>query len=312
MQLSGLQGLSEQAAEFVNTLPSFEERPLPPGPDDIAGWVAYRQKVEPRSLLLSRDAEQNYSDELEEVRNINIGKLQAVKVVPAKKTAAPLLVFLHGGAYTTFSARTSSFSTIPLAVRLQAELIAIDYPKAPESSFREIVPATAQAVEELILSASQDQGVVLVGDSAGGGLALSVLCCLHQAGKCLPVGLVLISPWVDLGANNKTIEDPILRYEADLENAALAYAQLSDHQHPLASPTFVKFGDWCPPVLIQAGTREILTDSIVLLHERLEMAGVDSRLMTFAGMYHSFPTLTPDVPESQLAHNAMRDFVFEL
>jgi len=312
MQISDLQGISEQAAEFVNTLPSFEERPLAPAPDDIAGWVAYRQKVEPRSLLLSREAEENYSAELKEVRNINIGRLDAVRVEPAKTTPGPLLVFLHGGAYTTFSARTSSFSTIPLAVRLQAELIAIDYPKAPESGFREIVSATALAVEELILSAGQDQGVVLVGDSAGGGLALSVLYWLHQAGKCLPAGLVLISPWVDLAANNKMIEDPILRYEPDLENAALAYAPPSDHQHPLASPTFAKFGDWCPPVLIQAGTREILTDSIVLLHERLKMAGVDSRLTTFSGMYHSFPTLTPDVPESQLAHRAMRDFVFEL
>lgn len=310
--VDGPEVISEQAAAFIASLPPFSEQPLAPRFDALSDWLLYQQKVETVALKQSAIAKRHYAAELEDIDEIRVGDLDAMRILPQQRVAGPLVVFLHGGGYTVYSARSTLSASIPLALRLQSEVVAIDYLKAPQASFREVVASTGLAIDTLIVANEQSHGVVIVGDSAGGGLALAVMLWLQKTGKNLPKALVLISPWVDLLAHDETIQDPILNYEPMLKNAALAYAPRADHRHPFASPAYAEFDSCCPPVFILAGSLEMLSVSINSLHLKLQSGGVDTRLLVFSGMYHSFPTLTPDVPEARRAHNEIKKFLQQL
>ncbi|HCF2229947.1 TPA: alpha/beta hydrolase fold domain-containing protein, partial [Pseudomonas aeruginosa] len=109
------------------------------------------------------------------------------------------VLYLHGGAYLIGSPATHRAITTHLARRCAAEVCAVDYRRAPEHPF----PAArddALAVYLALLEAGHSpRRLLLAGDSAGGHLALSLALELKARGLPLPAGLLLFSPWTDLG-----------------------------------------------------------------------------------------------------------------
>ena len=220
------------------------------------------------------------------------------------------IVYLHGGAYTTFSARSTLFATVPLAHDLGLELWSLDYPRAPRTRYDQTVPWVTEA---LLAACADGVPVLLVGDSAGGGLAVAATRRLQQRGVPGPTAVCLWSPWTDLGAPAAgramlAAVDPVLRSEPDLARAALAYAPATRLRDPDVSPAYGDFSGGFPPTLIQCGTREILLPDAVLLHHALVAAGGHVRLEVRPGMVHSYPAVLPELPESGRARRRMRRF----
>lgn len=223
------------------------------------------------------------------------------------------IVYLHGGAYTTFSARSTLFATVPLAHELGLELWSLDYPRAPRTRYDQTVPRVTEALRA---ACADGVPVLLVGDSAGGGLAVVAALRLQQRGGPGPTAIGLWSPWVDLGAPVASRVmladvDPILRAEPDLARAALAYAPGERLCDPDVSPVYGEFPGGFPPTLIQCGTCEILLPDAVRLHHALVAAGGHALLDVLPGMVHSYPAVLPELPESGRARRRMRRF-FEL
>lgn len=234
--------------------------------------------------------------------------MKALIITPPNARDAASAIFLHGGAYTTFSARSSLFASAPMALALERPLISLDYPLAPQASFRTIVPATAAAIEAIC---AETPVAALIGDSAGGGLALAATQHALHTHKAAPPRLILISPWADLSANGDThcthaARDPILAYEPGLRVAAEAYAS-AELACPGASPINADFDPRFPPALILCGSEEILLSDALRLHQRLQSFG--SELALHEGLFHSFVTIAPHAPESKAALAHIRRFI---
>lgn len=300
--------LSPEAQAFLHAIERQADRPTTPQPDDMAAWATLQAEIERRTQPACA---KTCIDAGVRLRSRQYGRLDTIIVTaPETRSDVAPLIYLHGGAYTGFSARSSLFSSVPIACQLGRPLFSIDYPLAPHETYKTIVPAAAAAIAEIC---DEVGTAIVIGDSAGGGLALSATLDLVTAKRPSPAMSVLISPWTDLSDRGesratKAAQDPILRYDPDLRNASRAYAP-GAVDHPGASPARAVYPDAFPPTLFLCGTQDILLSDSIDLHNKLRICGLETELVLFEGLFHSFPVIAPDLPESQKARAVIQEFV---
>ena len=133
--------------------------------------------------------------------------------------------------------------------------------------------------------------MVVSGDSAGGGLALALVLSMRDQGQEPPAGAILLSPWLDLGRDRRAVPDlvrrDVLLAPGWLDACARAYAGPSTWAHPLVSPLHATHAG-LPPLLIQAGTEELLAPDAGLLAASASAAGVDVTYTRWPRMWHDF------------------------
>ena len=240
----------------------------------------------------------------------------SVEGIPAEWIEAPglapgVLLYLHGGAIALGSIDASREWVARLARATKARALLIGDRLAPEHPYPAALDDVTAAYLWLLKEGVEPSEIILAGDSAGGGLALSTLVRLRDTGHPLPAGAVCISPWTDLALSGDSIQaraqaDPILT-SSDLETYAGYYAGTVKRTEPLLSPLYA---DWqaLPPLLIQVGSEEILLDDAVRCAEKARRAGVDVALETWEGMFHVFHML-PFLPETKRALESIAAFV---
>jgi len=224
-----------------------------------------------------------------------------------------VILYLHGGGYIAGSAKAYRGFASQLASRTGRPVFVLDYPLAPEAT----VPAAPDAVMAAYewLRTNGSERIVLVGDSAGGGLSLVTLARLaHTSRPSGAIAGVAFSPWVDLaftGASMKDahIEDPLLTYEY-LQAGARMYLGGADPRDPIASPLFGPLSA-LPPVLIQVGSDERLLDDARQYAERAAGAGSHVRLEVWQGMHHVFQVDVAHLQTSSLALDRAAAFIVE-
>ncbi|KAJ9125656.1 hypothetical protein QFC22_000618 [Naganishia vaughanmartiniae] len=176
----------------------------------------------------------------------------------------------------------------------------INYRLAPESRFPEPLLDVVYGYLRLVESLKIDpQNILVMGDSAGGGLSLALSMYLRDAGykHLLPRGLVLMSPWVDLtmscGSWDENAPYDVVPQpgQGDHLNPVACYLGPEGIKqyltHPYASPLFGDFHD-LPPMLIQAGDSEVLRDEITLLAHKATLAGVRVKHEMYVDQVHVF------------------------
>ncbi len=224
-------------------------------------------------------------------------------LVPPDADPTRAVLYLHGGAYTGGGPGSHRGFASTLAAAVGCPVLLVDYRLAPEDPF----PAAlddAVAAHGWLTGAGRgiDPGRVLVtGDSAGGGLALSLLVALREAGAPLPAGAALLSPWTDLGLSGDSHatedgRDPMCSTET-LAQSAEAYAGDVALDDPRVSPLYADLAG-LPPLLVHVGEVEVLRDDSVRLAERALAAGVEVELLVAPGMIHVWHLFAGVVPES--------------
>jgi acetyl esterase/lipase len=202
--------------------------------------------------------------------------------------AAPrtAILYLHGGGYVAGSAFAFRHFAGQIAVRAETAAFVADYRLAPEQPFPGAV-TDAQAAYRGLVDAGFER-IAIAGDSAGGGLALTLLSEARTPPCTRPVAGVIFSPWIDLtltgdSMTTRATADPILRRK-ELDDAARLYMGDRDRRDPLASPLF---GDVAAlaPLLVHVGEDEVLLDDSRRLEERCSSA----ELHVWPGMAHGFP-----------------------
>ena len=219
------------------------------------------------------------------------------------EATAGVLLYLHGGAYCLGSVATHRELLARLVKVTRCRALAIDYRLAPEHPFPAALEDTKAAYRWLLAQGHVPEGIVLAGDSAGGGLAIAALVALRDAGTPLPAAALCLSPWFDLTLRGDSIQtqaaaDPVLD-AASLGRYARAYAADAPLEHPLISPLYADLRG-LPPLLIQVGTTEILLDDATRLAEAAREAGVAVTLQTWEGLFHVFQ-MASFLPETQEA-----------
>lgn len=215
-----------------------------------------------------------------------------------------VLYFLHGGGFSAGSCVTHREMAARLCVVSGLSVLQIDYHLAPEHPFPAAVEDAGQAYQWLLETGIEPEQIVIGGDSAGGGLAMSTLLWLRDRGVALPGAAVLISPWLDLALTGPSLYtraeiDPVCSIEG-LRLASNYYLGSADPKTPLASPLY---GDLhgLPPMLIQVGDHEILLSDSTRLAEKAKASGVDVNLEIWNEMWHVWHGWAGALPEGQQA-----------
>jgi acetyl esterase/lipase len=228
-----------------------------------------------------------------------LGSRRAMVFTPPNDRGQALL--LHGGAFVLGSPETHHGLAAAIARTSSLAVHLLDYRLAPEHPY----PAAIQdALSAATAIADRFSNWVLVGDSAGGGLALALLIALQNCGARLPAKAALISPWLDLTLSAASMDD-CAADDAMLSRRGLAqdagrYAPGLDLSDPRISPLFADLTG-LPPILLQVGGRELLRDDSLRLAERIDQAGGQVELQLWEEMTHAWFAFSPTVPEADAA-----------
>ncbi|MBS1122664.1 MAG: 6-hexanolactone hydrolase [Deltaproteobacteria bacterium] len=243
-----------------------------------------------------------------------VAGLNGCRFIPATAAATgnpTTLLYLPGGGYAFGSVRSYADFLARVSRASGARVLALEYPHAPEHRFPAAPEACLAAYRALVAEGTRPEDIVLGGDSAGGGLALTILLALRDAHEAQPRGAVLISPWVDLSASQPSVTAHD-RYDwgdrAYLVHWASLYLGEADPRDPRASPLFADLHG-IAPLLIQVGSAELLFDEVTALARRAREAGVAVDLKTWDDMTHAW-MLVPDVfPQATPALELVAQFL---
>ena len=200
------------------------------------------------------------------------------------------ILFFHGGAYTqTFTYFHWRFIA-QIVLTQGCAVHAPNYPLAPESHASETIQMARDTYQH-ILTTTNCQSVILMGDSAGGGLALALTQLIRDEGLCLPNHTILLSPWLDIRLKNPVIADinkldPLLGVDG-LIDAGKSYAGDLPDDHPYVSPITGNL-EHLPPISTFIGTHDILYPDCVKLKEHLQELGNEGIYYEADGMLHDW------------------------
>jgi len=209
------------------------------------------------------------------------------------------VLYFHGGVYVIGDAFLAAELASQVGRRTQARVISVDYRLAPEHPYPAAVEDALAAYQALLHDGIAPSDIVFAGESAGGGLAIATLVNARDHGLPLPAAAYVMSPYVDLTLAGTTMEtrrevDPLLSREL-LQPRVSDYASGHGPASGLISPLFADLSG-LPPMLIQAGTHEVLLDDAVRLAGQAASADVAVTL-----------DITPGVPHVFQAYHAILD-----
>jgi acetyl esterase/lipase len=230
--------------------------------------------------------------------------------VPAERSRDPrrvrraAVLYVHGGGFCTLGPRSYRALAARLARDAAADVYAIDYRLAPEHPYPAALEDTLAAHAWLLREGYGAERIAFVGDSAGGGLVLAALLRLRDRGEPLPAAAALISPWIDLRCSNASFgeyarRDPVV-VRRRLLGWAQAYGGPSLHAADLSG---------LPPLLVCAGSDEVLLDDAQNVAERAAAAGCSIAGRRYAGLWHVFPMQAGLLPEASDALAELGAFV---
>jgi epsilon-lactone hydrolase len=225
----------------------------------------------------------------------------------------PVILYLHGGGYGLGSVETHRDLVARVCRSSRASALAIDYRLAPEHKFPAQLDDAMAAYRWLMQQGIDPRRMVVAGDSAGGGLAIALLVKLRDSGMPLPAAGVCLSPWVDLEGTGASMDEND-RYDYISRRAINQYRKRfvddRDVRHPLAAPLYAELHR-LPPVLVQAGSAEVLLDDSRRIVDKLRAAGVDVTFRVWEDMIHVWQLFAFMVPQGSAAIDEIGDFIRE-
>lgn len=295
--------MSRAQAEAIEAL-------LRDGPLDLGGDLA-----EQRPLLEQLMTSHPLPDGVT-TRAGSLGGVDVVEVVPETvsetTTGSGVVLYFHGGAYALGSAAAGAGLTAELAARTGMRGVSVEYRLAPEDPYPAALDDAVAAYRGLLATGTRPADVVIAGESAGGGLALALLMAIRDHGLPHPAAGVVLSPWADLTCSGDSILsradlDPALT-EKGLRVRAADYAGQTDPRDPAISPLFGRF-DGLPPLLVQAGTHEILLDDALRVAARAAAADVAVTLEVTPQVPHVFQGFAGALDEADIALDSAAGFI---
>jgi epsilon-lactone hydrolase len=225
-----------------------------------------------------------------------------VGVADVVASSEDVILYFHGGAYAVGSAATGVGLPAFLAQRTGARVVSVEYRLAPEHPYPAAVDDAVAAYRALLEAGDRPGRIAFAGTSAGGGLAIAALLAIKAAGLPQPAAAAVFSPWVDLTLSGASVTSKagfdVSLSPAGLRALASAYAGAHDPADGRLSPIFADLRG-LPPLLIQAGTYEILLDDATRLATRAAADEVDVTLEITAGATHVFQTYWTEIDEGR-------------
>jgi acetyl esterase/lipase len=244
----------------------------------------------------------------EELGHAGVG-FPSYTITPRDRAPSRTLFYLHGGGFMAPISAWQVRYACKLADAIGARVVMPDYPLAPEHSWRDSHHEVADLAARW---AAEQGGIVLAGDSSGGGYALAVALTLRDTGRAQATHLLMHAPWVDLTTSTPETDaydeiDPWLFKGKMRAYAAWWAGEPEDLARPEVSPALADLGG-LPQALMFYGTRDLLAPGCRLLVRRA--ADADWRLTAVEGpgLMHVYGIM-PFLPEAAEAFEQTREFL---
>jgi epsilon-lactone hydrolase len=259
----------------------------------------------------------NAGQQLEGVtrRDTDLGGVPAITLEPRFAYPDRTVVYFHGGGYVSGSPPDRYLPLAAgVALAANARVHAVDYRLAPETPFPGAFDDCLAAYRWLVNDGAADPATLAVlGDSAGGNLAVAVTVAARDEGLALPASVAVISPFADLSFTGASINqrkdmDPYVTREL-LESMAAAYVSEGVRDDPRCSAVFADLHG-LPPLFIQVGENEILYDDATRIRDAALEVGVEVTFESWRHGVHDWPVyISVGIPESAIAIDHLAAFL---
>lgn len=234
---------------------------------------------------------------------VEAGLTPAMWILPDGRDDGKVLLCSHGGGYVggSMHVHRKFFGHVAKAAGCRA--LSVDYRLAPEFPHPAAVNDMTAAYRWLITEQDyQPSNIALIGDSAGGALAVTNIANMRRQGLPFPAAAVSISPWACKDTSSPS-------YQTNLSNDVLTKRELSvgladmvigtdgDWQDPLINPFYIDYTGF-PPIYLQVGGFEAILDDSTRIAELARGAGCAVRIDIFPGMQHCFQLMAGKAPEA--------------
>lgn len=227
------------------------------------------------------------------------------------------ILYIHGGSWVSGSLSGYRAFLSRVSQAAKAVILSVDYRLAPEHIFPNALDDCVQAYQWMRENGPDGKepagATYLMGDSAGGNLALSALLKVRDSKLALPAAVIALSPATDFTCGSPSLfsraaVDPIIN-PAILPALIPVYLGINTQPtDPYASPLF---GDYSgmPPILLQVGDAEVLLDDSTRLAQHAAEQGCEVILEVWNGMPHVFQGFAPFLPEASEAIAKIGEFI---
>lgn len=287
-------GTGPVSPEFAELLATLRERPFEA---DTATIDVLRERFENLGRLYSDPPAGAYEP-------ADIGGVPVEWARAEGATGTGAVLYFHGGGYAIGSIDSHRDLCTRISAATRLPVLSVGYRLAPEAPFPAALEDALAAYEWLVAQVPAGS-VVVAGDSAGGGLTMSLLCALRDLERPRPAGAVLFSPLVDLAHEGASVHtqahlDPIVTPKGSHSYAVRYLGEDGDYRDPRASALYADLRN-LPPVFVQVGTSEVLLDDSLRLARKIRGCGGEVELDCWPEMIHIFPFFASKVPESREA-----------
>jgi monoterpene epsilon-lactone hydrolase len=243
-------------------------------------------------------------------REAELAGVPVQRIRSSEQTPVGTILFLHGGAWCFETPRLHANLAARLALALNMESVIPHYRLAPEHPFPAGHQDCIKIWNGLLQEGVQPGKVILMGDSAGGALALSLLAHLRDGNLELPACALLMSPATDLASTGRSMIDNAKSDDMfkPLNLMMFRHWYLGDISptDPMASPYWGDFSGF-PPLMFQVSGSELLLDNSVMAEKKARHQSVETQISIWPDMPHDFP-LFKFLPESAKAVDELVEF----
>jgi monoterpene epsilon-lactone hydrolase len=241
-----------------------------------------------------------------------LGGVPTAEVTIGGTGPGPVVLYFHGGVYVLGDAFQSAGLAAQIARRTAAKVISVDYRLAPEHPYPAAVDDALAAYQALLQNGTAPSDIAFAGESAGGGLAVATLVNARDHGLPLPAAAYLMSPYADLTLAGATMDTKaavdVLMSRDNLQARVSDYTSGQDPALGLISPIFADLSG-LPPLIIQAGSHEVLLDDAVRLARQAALADVQVTLDITPGVPHVFQSFAAILDEGAAALDRAGQFL---
>jgi acetyl esterase/lipase len=221
-------------------------------------------------------------------------------ISPIDSKSDLIILYFHGGAYMSNLLKEHWSLIKELVSKTGSTIIVPDYPLAPEAGCKEVYDFIEGLFTRLVTDYPAKR-IVLMGDSAGGGLALGLTQTLRNQNKKQPDQIIIFSPWLDVTMCNPDLErlykkDNLLSI-AGLKSAGKKYAANLDLKDFRVSPLYGDLTGLCR-ISVFTGTKDILNADSQKLKQLMKDQNINFNYFEYPDMFHDWVIIT-SLKESQ-------------
>lgn len=268
------------------------------------------------AYFIIADIESKATKEIRQTCNLEINEfmIRKIFVIEPKEGASnsKKILYFHGGSYVSEASKEHWNFIERIVKETGMTVIMPDYPLTPKYNYKDVFRMVIPLYKEIIEKVKPED-LIVIGDSAGGGLALALEEKISEQKVELPNKTILISPWIDVRLQNEKINE-VQKLDKELNKetlilAGIAYAGEDGIDSSLVNPIE---GDLSKlkNITIYTGTNDILNPDVHMLKEKAEKVGVEINIKEYKDAQHIW--IINNNSSEEITQEAYTDFIEEI